>query len=213
FCTQWPQGLDTDEKCRRFFPLETMTSDYVFSAPSIRDDRARFASIKFYLSDLKLDYHARDKFIRLVGDRYNKKTDEVTFETGRCPLKSQNIEFLKFVFTVVYFESWKHEDWENSKELQDMEQYFWDLNASRKNCISLLKKIKTIDENKATESNRLDYLPSDILDENTLCALPPIQDYKAAVEDLFNKGENFQTINKYKESVKSLLNIQENVSL
>ncbi|KAK6985904.1 28S ribosomal protein S35 mitochondrial [Biomphalaria glabrata] len=83
FCTQWPQGLDTDEKCRRFFPLETKTSDYVFSAPSIRDDRARFASIKFYLSDLKLDYHARDKFIRLVGDRYNKKTDEVTFETGR----------------------------------------------------------------------------------------------------------------------------------
>ncbi|KAH9514769.1 28S ribosomal protein S35, mitochondrial [Bulinus truncatus] len=215
FCTQWPDALDTDAKCRRFFPLETKTSDYVFSAPSVKDERARFASIKFYLSDLKFDYHARDKFIRLVGDRYNKKTDEVTFETGRCPLKSQNIEFLKFVFTVAFFESWKHEEWEKLKELSDMEKYFWNLNEARKNCLTLLKNIKIIDNNEAPDSKatRLDYLPEDVTDDEVLCSLPQIQKYKASVEDLFNEGENFDTIHKYKESVKSLLNIKCSVVL
>ena len=46
FCTEWPEGLDTDEQCHQHFPLESVTSDYVFAGPSLTDDRARLASIK-----------------------------------------------------------------------------------------------------------------------------------------------------------------------
>lgn len=43
-------------------------------------------SIYFFqvaLSALDLDYHARDKLIRLVGTRYNHNTDEISIVTDR----------------------------------------------------------------------------------------------------------------------------------
>ncbi|CAL1539875.1 unnamed protein product [Lymnaea stagnalis] len=211
FCTPWPEGLETDGKCRHHFPVESITSDYVFAAPSIRDERARFVTIKFYLSDLELDYHARDKFIRLVGTRYNKDTDEVTFESGRCPLKAQNLDFLKFVLTALYFESWKYESWEKLKELSDMERYFWDLNASRKKCTSLLRTIKSLDDSSESNSDKLNYLPPDVSDDEALCSLPEVNKYKVAIEEIFNEGENIDTINQYKNAVKTLLNINSDV--
>ncbi|BFZ09868.1 hypothetical protein BsWGS_12907 [Bradybaena similaris] len=212
FCTQWPEGLETDERCRRHFPVESITSSYVVSAPSIRDPRSRVATIKFHLSDLKLDYHAKDKFLRLVGQRYNKKTDEVTFDSDRCPLKSQNMEYLKFVLTAAYFESWKRESWEDLKTLADMERYFWDLNVSRKTCLSVLKMIKTLDDASSTDEGRLNYLSVDVSDDEAVCSLPEVVNYKKAVEDLFIEDENIQTLNNYKNAVKKLLNIQGDLS-
>ncbi|XP_059141814.1 small ribosomal subunit protein mS35-like [Physella acuta] len=208
FCTPWPKGLETDGKCRYHFPLETVTCDYVFSAPSVKDDRARHVILKFYLSDLKLDEHARDKFIRLVGHRYNRETDEVVFQTNRCPLKSQNLEFLKYVFTAVYFESWKYESWEKLKTLEDMEKYFWDIYPSRKNCYALLQAIKTADDSSETKDGALSYLPSDMKDEEAVCSLPQVQQLKSATESLLNEGENIDSLNSYKEAVKNLLNIK-----
>lgn len=38
---------------------------------------------QFKLNSLELDYHARDKFKRLVGDRYSKKTDKVSLQVDR----------------------------------------------------------------------------------------------------------------------------------
>jgi hypothetical protein len=38
---------------------------------------------QFKLSNLELDYHARDKIIRLLGDRYHQKTEMVTIEVDR----------------------------------------------------------------------------------------------------------------------------------
>ena len=38
---------------------------------------------QLHLSDLELDYHARDKFIRLVGDCYKPDTDEIVFMSDR----------------------------------------------------------------------------------------------------------------------------------
>uniref|UniRef100_A0A0B7AXU3 Small ribosomal subunit protein mS35 mitochondrial conserved domain-containing protein n=1 Tax=Arion vulgaris TaxID=1028688 RepID=A0A0B7AXU3_9EUPU len=211
FCTKWPEGLETYERSRHHFPLETTTCDYLFSAPSIRDDRARIATLKFHLSDLTLDYHAKDKFIRLVGRRYDKETDMVVFESDRCPLKSQNLEFLKFVLTAVFFESWKKESWEDLKELVDMENYFWDINVSKKTCLTLLKTIKAIDDVSSSEEGRLSYLPTDVSDDEALCCLPEVVKYKVAVEELINEGENIETINKYKNTVKELLNIQSKI--
>ena len=57
------------------------------------------------LKYLDLDYHARDKLLRLVGNRHDKATDEVAIVADRCPLSSQNADYCHYLLTVVYNES------------------------------------------------------------------------------------------------------------
>lgn len=106
FCTPWPESLKTDELCEKHFPLEVVSSDYCHSAPTIRDPLARIVTIKIKLACLQLDAHAKDKFLRLVGDRYDESTDIVTIVTDRCPTKKQNYEYAMYLLTAVYHESW-----------------------------------------------------------------------------------------------------------
>ncbi|KAG8297614.1 28S ribosomal protein S35, mitochondrial [Homalodisca vitripennis] len=54
YCTQWPAGLETDEKCAQHFPVEVITSDYCHSSPTIRDPLARIVTIK-WKTGLKTD--------------------------------------------------------------------------------------------------------------------------------------------------------------
>lgn len=60
---------------------------------------SRIVTIKIKLDRLNLDQHARDKFLRLVGERYNKENDEVTIVTDRCPLKKQNYDYGVYLLT------------------------------------------------------------------------------------------------------------------
>ena len=69
FCTEWPKGLETEEDIEKHFPITVTSSDYLNSSSSIRDRRARIVQVKLKVDSLDLDKHARDKFIRLVGDR------------------------------------------------------------------------------------------------------------------------------------------------
>lgn len=46
FCTPWPAGLETDEKCEQHFPVSVISSDYCHSSPIIRDPLARIVTIK-----------------------------------------------------------------------------------------------------------------------------------------------------------------------
>lgn len=122
FCTAWPAGLDTEDDIDRHFPVQVVTSDYLNSSSSLRDRRSRIVTLKFKLSSLVLDGHARDKFIRLLGDRYDEKEDVVTLTTDRCPYRGQNLDYSKYLVTALYFESWKTEPWEE-KEYLDRECY------------------------------------------------------------------------------------------
>lgn len=106
FCTPWPKALDTDEKCEKYFPIEVTFSNYCHSSPTIRDPLARIVTLKIKLSTLKLNEHARDKFLRLVGDRYDEKTDTFSIVTDRCPTRKQNYEYAMYLLTAVYHESW-----------------------------------------------------------------------------------------------------------
>jgi len=63
-----------------------------------------FAQIK--MSSLNLDYHARDKLTRLVGDRYDSKSDVLTIVTQNCPLRKQNYDHAMYILTALYHESW-----------------------------------------------------------------------------------------------------------
>ncbi|XP_074662434.1 small ribosomal subunit protein mS35-like [Tubulanus polymorphus] len=206
FCTDWPEGLETDKKCEKHFPVEIISSDYLRSASSIRDPRARIVELKIKLSKLRLNYHARDKLIRLVGERYDKKTDTLTLEGNRCPLKMQNEEYVKYLLTALYHEAWKTEKWEADKEEVDWEKYFWDQAASRKQLVQLTKNIKQIAAKTSEEGlpGYIKSLPVDFTEEQ-LIKSDEVQRYKTATSDLHNEGENIVTLSEYKDSVVKLL--------
>jgi small subunit ribosomal protein S35 len=99
FCTPFPQGLETEEKQEKHFPVKVISSDYVHGLPTIRNPLSRIVTIKLKLSNLKLDKHAHDKILRLVGERYNEETDELTIVTDRCPIRQQNYDYAIYLLT------------------------------------------------------------------------------------------------------------------
>ncbi|KAJ8895674.1 hypothetical protein PR048_001010 [Dryococelus australis] len=190
FCTAWPQGLDQDKQ-EKLFPMNVITSDYCHSSPTIRDPMARIVTLKIKLKDLMLDKHANDKFLRLVGDRYNPDTDVVTIMTDRCPLRQQNYDFAMYILTALYHESWNVEAWEKEKGEVDMEYYDWDASASQ----SSIMKMLSWPESKETQLD--------------LDNMPHVLEYRNAVSAIFNEGEDDYTLHKYKQSVKKLVNLHE----
>ena len=57
------------------------------------------------MESLKLDEHALDKLLRLVQSRFDPETRILTLVADRCPLSSQNEEYLNYILTVLYNES------------------------------------------------------------------------------------------------------------
>ncbi|XP_050295803.1 28S ribosomal protein S35, mitochondrial [Anthonomus grandis grandis] len=181
FCTPWPSGLDTQENIETHFPIEVTTSDYCHSSPTIRDHMARIVTVRFKVASLGLSDRARDKFLRLVGERYNKENDTVTIVTDRCPLKKQNYDYAMYLVTALYHESNKIEPWEELKTEADMEYYDWGTNVSKKSIEAIFNKDSS--------------------------EIPHSMEYSAAVVSYMNDGEDEYTISKYKEAVKKLLNL------
>ncbi|KAJ8667968.1 hypothetical protein QAD02_009631 [Eretmocerus hayati] len=186
FCTKWPEGLETEEKCDKHFPLEVIYSDYCHSGPSIRDPLSRIVSFRFKLSSLTLDSHAKDKMLRLLQTKYNPELDLVTIVADRCPVRKQNYDYAEYLVTALYHESWKKQDWEDEKTLADMEYYDWDKHQSRKNLVTI-------------------YTWPEIPQDYDYEQIPHATEYKIAVTDLINNGEDEHSLNKYKEAVKKLL--------
>lgn len=57
------------------------------------------------LSTLNLNKYARDKMIRLIGERYDEESDTLTIVTDRCPTRKQNYDYGIYVLTALYHES------------------------------------------------------------------------------------------------------------
>jgi len=68
FCTEWPEGLDTEDDFDKHFPVEVTTQDFVYNW-SLRDERSKVNVVKVKLSALHLDEHGRDKLVRLAEGR------------------------------------------------------------------------------------------------------------------------------------------------
>merc|ERR1712029_375686 len=91
---------------------------------SIRDNRSRIVTLQFRLAELRLDGHARDKFLRLAGEqRYDFTTDLVTISSDRLPHRKQNRQYCEYLIKALYFESNKVEDWESEREECDDQFY------------------------------------------------------------------------------------------
>lgn len=210
YCTSWPAGLETDEKCEKHFPIEFISSDYCHGLPTIRNPLSRiislrvsfiwhcillfhqeniftrtFTSFQFKLSSLPLDKHARDKFLRLVDNRYDPETDIVTITVDRCPLRKQNFEYAQYLLTALFHESFIVEPWESLKVEADMEYYDWQNNKSREITEAILRWGKP--ENETIKST---------------------DDFARSVEKIFNEGENDQNLQEYKEEVLKLLELK-----
>jgi len=165
FCTAWPKGLETEEDIDKNFPITITTSDHLNSNSSIRDRRARIVQLRLNVDSLPLDTHARDKMIRLVGDRFNEETGEITLTADRCPYRGQNEDYCKYLLTALFHESWKVEDWE-VKGVEDMEVF-------------------TIGEEEGQK--------------------------REALEALLNDGEDAVAVMRYKEEVRKMLGLPEEV--
>lgn len=193
FCTPWPSALLDDEKIEKHFPLRVISTDYCHSSPKIRDPKARVVTFQFRLSHLSLDSHSKDKIRRLLGDRHNSETDVVTLVADRCPLRKQNYDYNQYLMLALYYESWMTEHWESEKVEEDMESYDWNRSRSRQALLAYVEWCKrrngdgTADA--ASSSSSEDHVSQNF------------DEYKNAVDDLFNKGETIHNIFKYKESV------------
>ncbi|KFM75001.1 28S ribosomal protein S35, mitochondrial, partial [Stegodyphus mimosarum] len=196
FCTEWPRGLETEENYHEHFPVEIITSDYCHSSPVIRDERSRIVTLKVKLRSLKLDYHGRDKLIRLIGnERYDKRTDTITIVADRCPLRKQNYDYLIYLLTAIHHESWITEPWEHEKTEADMEKFFFEGSRIQKHIVDTISQMKSESGSEELSGKK------EIEDSEE------VEQFGEAVSQLINEGENDFTILKYKESVLKALNI------
>lgn len=199
FCTEWPKLLNSEEAIEKHYPVEVITSDYCHASPTIRNPLARIVTMRVKLSDLKLDSRAKDKFLRLVGDKYDQKTDLVTFTADRCPVRKQNLDYVNYLLTACYHESWTIEDWEKEKTLEDMEYYDFDAHPSKKNLVNWFFK----------SNNKENNLSDDEIRNFDTSSIPNGLEYKNAVSELFNEGENATTLKNYNVAVRKLLGLPE----
>lgn len=185
FCTPWPKGLETEEKMKQHYPVDYIASDYCHALPTIRNPLSRIVTIQLKVDTLKLNKHAKDKFLRLVGERYNPDTDVLTLVTDRCPLKKQNYDYAMYLLTALYHESNMVEPWEDTKTEADMEYYDFQRNVSKVSAEAILSWGKA-------EGEAHQEAPAS---------------YGTTVEQLFNDGENEYNLQKYKEQTVQLLGL------
>jgi len=126
FCTPFPSELKNDEECEKYYPVEVHSVDYISAGKTARDLRTRTITKKIRLCNMVLDAHARLKLIQLAGsERYDRKTDVLTIRSERCPTQKQNKDFIDYVITALYFESWKREAWETRGNMSESDGYYW----------------------------------------------------------------------------------------
>uniref|UniRef100_A0A0N5B836 MRP-S28 domain-containing protein n=1 Tax=Strongyloides papillosus TaxID=174720 RepID=A0A0N5B836_STREA len=120
FCTPFPEELKQDKSLSsKVFPLTVEYSDFVHQGPSLRDPRARKVVQKVSLKSLNLSEEAKEKMMRLVGNRYDMKTDLLTLEIDRCYTRKQNRDYGAYLLTVLLSEAQKVEPWEKLKSSGD----------------------------------------------------------------------------------------------
>ncbi|KAG9471348.1 hypothetical protein GDO78_015139 [Eleutherodactylus coqui] len=190
FCTPWPAALVDRDSCTRHFPIELQSMDYVSAGPSLCNPKARAVTLQVKLSSLNLDAHAREKLLKLVGSRYDAKDDILTIRSDRCPVRKQNQDYVMYLLTVLYHESWKTEAWESEKEESDMDQYIWEDSKSQQNVLSTLTRSR-----------------GDSTSSQEILESPSVQEYRLAMLNLRNQGETEESISCYKQSVKKLLGV------
>lgn len=194
FCTDWPEGLDSDEEVRSHFPVTYVTRDYVHSSPTIRDARSRIVDLCINIKDLNLDPIDEDKLERLLTDRrYDKQTGQIKLTIKACPTKIQNHEYSDYLLTALYFESIKHEEWEEDKPECDWERFYWEKSNSKEKAKEYYRAWNSDAKDELIEKGKGDKV---------------IEDYNQSLEKLYER-ESVDTLELYRSSVEKLLGFEE----
>ncbi|VDM39926.1 unnamed protein product [Toxocara canis] len=142
FCTPWPAELNESKETRlRHFPVTVSYSDYVHQGTSLRDPRARIITITVKLASLKLNEAAREKFMRLAGNRYDEATDTLTIVTDRCYTRKQNRDYAFYLLTALYHESIKTEAWEKMVQRADHLKVKFDGSSTQRSVQEIVERL------------------------------------------------------------------------
>ncbi|KAF6016812.1 mRpS35 [Bugula neritina] len=126
--------------------------------------------------------------IRLLGDRYNVETGEVTIQTDSCPSRLQNTDYAKYLLTALYFESWKVEDWESEITWADLKTYEYDKSSNKVKVEAIVEQLPHAKDDKWKKSS--------------------LKKYEEAISNLHNQGESQETLTQYKRAVMNLLKLK-----
>lgn len=193
FCTDWPEGLDTDEEVRAHFPLTYITSDYIHALPTIRDVRSRIVTLCLNIKDLKLNPMDEDKLTRLLTEkRYDEQTGEIRITVSDCPTKIQNQDYADYLLTALYFESQNHEKWEEDKPECDWERFYWE-------------KSKSKDKVKQYYGARNPEVKDEVIEKGIGDEV--VENYRQSLEKLHGQ-ENVETLESYRSSVERLFGFE-----
>ncbi|VDL57915.1 unnamed protein product [Hymenolepis diminuta] len=143
--TKWPSGLKTNADVNLHYPVEVITQSFTNSSPSIRDSRARRVTIRVQLKSLGLDERAKIKLLRMAKvygfergmAQYYSAEDVLELSSDRCPVSTQNYDYLTYVLSVLTMESKKHEAWED-EETGSYLDFKWERSQQRKRIQDLL---------------------------------------------------------------------------
>ncbi len=58
-----------------------------------------------------------------------------------CPYRKQNLDYVNYLLTALYFESWNIEDWEYEITEDDLAAYKWENSRSEENITKFVEKI------------------------------------------------------------------------
>lgn len=140
FIKPWPEHVKRS--------VRITTINYIYAGPSIRHPDSRFVKLQVNLADLNLDARAKRKFALLVGDRYNRETDEFTLVTGQCPTRAQNRDYAYYLLDTLYHESLKEEPWEEEAKNYTEEYIDAEVEKVRKEIDPLRHKKKILSQTK-----------------------------------------------------------------
>ncbi|KAI6174663.1 28S ribosomal protein S35, mitochondrial [Aphelenchoides bicaudatus] len=195
FFTTFPKELKDDQSLiSKHLPLTISYSDFVHQSNSIRDMRARVITIKIKVADLHLDDHAKDKLRRLVGNRYDQDTDTLAIVTDRCFTRKQNRDYAEYLFTVLYHECNKFEEWEKQKQRINN----WKVEFEGSPLEERLQELIQIS----------DKPNSDVPADKTIKNKPEIKEFVETWTDYRNKTETVDATRRYAESARKLLGVQ-----
>ncbi|KAK0410922.1 hypothetical protein QR680_005395 [Steinernema hermaphroditum] len=193
FCTPWPKELkEVPELSDKYLPMQISYSDYIHQGTSLRDGRARLCTVTMKLADLKLDEKSREKFIRLVGSRYDEESDVLTIVTDRCHTRKQNRDYAMYLLTVLFRESKKRESWEQLAERRDNLKVQFEGSQGEKHLKEIVEK-----------SDGLEDLKKGNINKN-----PKIRKFAEVWHKYRNEKETAESTRSYSASVRDLLGIQ-----
>ncbi|CAI2305007.1 unnamed protein product [Caenorhabditis sp. 36 PRJEB53466] len=194
FCTPFPpELLNNASLSKTELPISLQYNTYIHQGTKIGDIRSRVVTMKVGVEALNLTEKALDKFIRLVGNRYNKNTNELTIITDRCHTRKQNVDYAYYLLTVLYHEANKVEQWDSLAERADHLKVEFEGSATRIKLVELIEKAKSAEGLKC------------MADEKT------VEKFGEMWKDYRNTEETVEKTREYSRQMKDLLGIQKAV--